>query len=83
MSSLRQGFARLLNTLPAILLVTFIEVIIVFSMGALVMLWLMPGIGREHPNFVLAIAITIAIGTQAWILFNHKVRAYIKARSSE
>jgi hypothetical protein len=83
MSSFRKGLARLLNTLPAIILVTFIEVIIVFATAALVMLELMPIIGREHPGIVLVLTVITAIGTHLWIVFNHKIRAYIKARSSE
>jgi divalent metal cation (Fe/Co/Zn/Cd) transporter len=83
MSSFRKGLSQLLNTLPAIILVTFIEVIIVFATAALVMLELMPIIGRAHPGIVLGITIICAIGTHIWIVFNHKVRAYIKARNKE
>ena len=83
MSSFRKGLVRLLNALPAIILVTFIEVIIVFATAALVMLELMPIIGKEHPGIVLGITVMTAIGTHIWIVFNHRIRAYIKARSSD
>jgi divalent metal cation (Fe/Co/Zn/Cd) transporter len=83
MSPFRKGLVRLLNALPAIILVTFIEVIIVFATAALVMLELMPIIGQTHPGTVLVLAVITAIGTHFWIVFNHKIRAYIKARSSE
>jgi divalent metal cation (Fe/Co/Zn/Cd) transporter len=83
MSSLRQGLRRLVDSLPAIILVTFIEVIICFATGGLAMLELMPGLGRQHPHIVLGIALLAAIGTHVWIVFNHKVRAYIKTRSTE
>jgi hypothetical protein len=73
-------FRQLWETLPAIILVTFVEVGICFSVAALVMLELMPGVGREHPQIVLALSIATAIGTQAWLVFNHRVRAYIKSR---
>jgi hypothetical protein len=67
--------------LPIIIMITFIEVIICFSTATLVMLELMPKLGQHYPNLVLMIAILTAIGTQAWLIFNHKIRKYLKTRS--
>jgi hypothetical protein len=81
MSSFRKGLFQVRDTLPAILLVTFIEVIIVFATSFLVMILLMLELGQQHSHIVLGTTIMVAVGTQAWIVFNHKIRAYIKARS--
>lgn len=83
MSPLRQGLVKLLHTLPAIVMVVFIEITICFITAAMVMLQLMPSLGRQHSSVVLGLAILTAVVTQAWIVFNHKVRAYIKSRSTE
>jgi hypothetical protein len=83
MSPFRKGLFRVLDTLPAILLITFVEVVIVFATAFLVMIELMPELGQQHPHVVLGIVIMVAVGTHAWIVFNHKIRAYIKARSTE
>lgn len=74
---------ELVATLPVIIMITFIEVLISFSVAALAMLELMPGLGREHPLVVLVLSIVIAIATQTWIMINHKVRAYVTARSRD
>lgn len=76
----KNGFHQLMETLPAIIIMTFIEVLICFSVAALVMLELMPGLGREHPHVVLGLSILVALVTQAWIHWNHKVRAYIRSK---
>lgn len=78
MRSFPQGLSQLLETLPLIIMITFIEVIICFCVGALLMLELMPGLGRHNPHTVLGIAILSTVITHIWIVFNHKVRAYVK-----
>jgi len=83
MGPILTGLVRLLHTLPAILLVTFVEVIICFTIGYAVMCNLIAGPGRNHPHIVLWVAVLSAVLTQAWILFNHKIRKYIKSRSTE
>ena len=83
MSPFCKGMVQILNTLPAILLVTFVEVTIVFSTGFFTMIALMPKLGQQHPHIIVGISIMVAIATQVWIVFNHKIRAYIKARSTE
>ena len=42
------------------------------------MLEMMPGLGRQSPYTVLGLAILGSIITQIWIVYNHKVRAYVK-----
>jgi hypothetical protein len=83
MSFIRKALQQLLDTLPAIILVTIVDVIICFTVGASLMLRLMPDLGRQHPHMVLGAAILTAVSTQIWILWNHKIRSYIKARSME
>jgi hypothetical protein len=83
MSPFRKGLVQILNALPAIILVTFVEVIVMFATAFLAMTLLMPILGQQHPRIVLGTSIMVAVATQAWIIFNHKIRAYIKARSTE
>jgi hypothetical protein len=78
MNSFLQGMKQLLATLPVIIMITLIEVIISFCVGALLMLEMMPGLGRQSPYTVLGLAILGSIITQIWIVYNHKVRAYVK-----
>ena len=78
-----KGIGTLLATLPAIIIIPFVEVMICFSTGALVMLQLMSGLGRQHPHAVLGLAFLTAIVTHVWIVFNYKIRDYIKSRSTE
>lgn len=76
---LHKRLARLLAALPAILLMTFINVFICFTVAGTVMLELMAtGGGNKHPYVTLGVAILVAIGTHCWIVFNHKLRAYIR-----
>jgi len=83
MGPVLQGLMRLLHALPAIILVTLVEVILCFTIGFTTMVELMPGLGRTHPYVVLWVAVLSAVATQAWIVFNHKIREYIKSRSTE
>lgn len=72
---------QLLHVLPIIILVTIVETFICFSVAALALLELMPKLGRDYPYIVFLIVFVMAIFVQVWILFNHKIRSYIKARS--
>lgn len=82
--TLRGKLAQLFAVLPAILLMTFINVFICFTVAGTVMLELLAaGGGNKHPYFVLGVAILVAIGTHCWIVFNHKLRAYIKQGSTD
>lgn len=82
MSSFYKRLSQILEILPLILLVTFVEVIIAFATGFLVMIMLLPKL-EQHPYIILGISIMIAVIVQVWIIFNHKIRSYIKARSTE
>jgi len=75
-------FMRLLETLPAIILVTFADVLICSAVGAITLLLPMPEMGREYPHIVLGAAILAAIATQMWLIWGHKLRMYIKSRST-
>lgn len=83
MSDLTNGFRRLLETLPIIIFITLIEIGICFAVAGLVLLELMPVIGREHPYVALGTSIFTAIFVQGWLLFNHKLRAYTNLRNNQ
>lgn len=79
--SLWQKLGRFLATLPAILLMTMLNVFIASATSGVVMIQLMAGGCQKY--VALGVAILTAIGTMSWIVWNHKLRAYIKARSLE
>lgn len=79
MSRLSNRLAGFFAALPAILLMTFMNVLISYTVAATVMLMSMAsGLGGSHPKLCLVAAILVAIGVHCWIVFNHKLRAYIK-----
>ncbi len=76
MSHIRDKVANFLAILPAILLVTFANVFISFTVAAVVMVQL---ITTGHNKYLsLGVAILTAIFTHLYIVFNHKIRNYIK-----
>ena len=83
MSELKQGLLRLLEMIPLILLITLIEMGICFAVAGIVLLELMKGVGRQYPYIALVIAIVVAIFVQGWLLFNHRLRAYINTRNNQ
>jgi hypothetical protein len=80
MSSLSNNLSKLLATLPAILLTTFINVFISFTVSASVMMILLDS--NIYKPLCLGLAILTAIGTHGWIMFNHKLRAYIEQQGN-
>lgn len=83
MSDLTDGLRRLLETIPLIFIITLIEIGICFAVAGLVLLELMPGLGRNHPYVVLGITILTAISVQVWLLYNHKLRSYLHSRNNQ
>ena len=81
--SLKANLSKLLATLPAILLMTFLNVFISSATASLVMVQLLVNfeVCRAHPWIALVSAILTAVGTLAWIILNHKLREYINVRS--
>jgi len=73
--------ARLLSVLPAIILLTITNIFIAFSTAGVVMLQLLAAGFNKH--LTLGVAILVAIGVHAYIVFNHKIRDYIKTRSQQ
>ena len=82
MSPLAKKLAGFFAALPAILLMTFINVFICFTVAGTVMLELLAGGGSKYPYLCLGTAILVAIGVHCWIVFNHKLRAYIKQQGN-
>jgi hypothetical protein len=83
MSTVSEKLLKLLHTLPAILLTTFTNVFITTATAGVVMIQLLANwsLCQRHHWVALGLAILTAIGVYSWIVFNHKLREYIKARS--
>ena len=80
MSRIRDNVTKFLAILPAILLVTFANVFISFTVAAVVMVQLITT--GHHKYLSLGVAILTAIVTHCYIVFNHKIRNYIKQGES-
>jgi hypothetical protein len=76
MEDLRSKINRLLLVVPIIILLTFANVFIGMATAGVVLLQLLSSGLDKYLS--LAIAILIAIGVHAYIIFNHKLRNYIK-----
>lgn len=81
--SLKANLNKLLATLPAILLMTFINVFICSTTAGAVMILLQSDVEfcQTHHWITLVLSILTAIGVMAWITLNHKLREYINIRS--
>jgi len=76
----RFSLSRLLAALPAILLLTFFNVFITSTVAGFVMIQL-AYLTQGHPYLrwiVLPVSIITAVAVYSWIVFNHKLRIYIK-----
>lgn len=65
--------------LPAILLTTFMNVFITSAVAGVVMIELA---AAGHKYIALGAAILTAVVVYSWIVFNHKLRAYIKSQET-
>ncbi len=65
--------------LPAILLTTFMNVFITSAVAGVVMIEL-AAVG--HKYVALGAAILTAVVVYSWIVFNHKLRHYIKSQET-
>ena len=72
----KSNLSRLLAVIPAIILITTANVLIGFTTAGVVLLQLL-ALGTNKYLSLIA-AILVAIGVHAYIVFNHKLRAYIK-----
>ncbi len=77
--SVRRSLSRLLAALPAILLMTFMNVFIVSAVSGVVLIQLA---AAGHKYIALGAAILTAVVCYAWITFNHKLRDYIRAQEN-
>jgi F0F1-type ATP synthase membrane subunit a len=68
--------ARLLAIIPALILVVFANVLIAFSTAGVVLVQLLAAGYNKHAS--LGVALLVAIGVHAYIVWNHKIRNYIK-----
>lgn len=67
---------KVLATLPAILLVTFANVAIAFITASVILIQLISNGVNKHLS--LMVSIVVAIAVHLYIIFNHKLRNYIK-----
>jgi hypothetical protein len=79
MPSLRSRLLKLLAVLPAILLATFMNVFITSAVAGVVMIQLS---AAGHNSVALWAAILVAVIVYSWLLFNHKLREYIKQETT-
>lgn len=75
MEAPRSNLSRLLAALPAILLCTFVNVFITSATAGVIMIEIA---ASGHPRLGLFASIVTAIVVYFWIVFNHKLRTYIK-----
>jgi hypothetical protein len=75
----RSKLIQLLAVLPAILLVTFMNVFITSAVAGVVMIQLS---AAGHNKVALWAAILVAVIVYSWLLFNHKLRNYIKQETT-
>jgi hypothetical protein len=79
MSDLRKRLSGLLAAVPVIILMTMMNVFITFTVSGVVMLQL---VTAGHSRIALGAAILTAVIVYTWIVFNHKLRAYISKQES-
>jgi len=80
MPAFRGKLSRLLAALPAILLITFMNVFITSTVAGVVMIELAAA-GHKHVG--LGAALLTAVVVYSWLVFNHKLREYIKQQESQ
>jgi hypothetical protein len=80
MLSFTDKLLKLLQALPAILLLTFMNVFISGTTASVVMIQLLANwsLCQRHHWIALVLAIITAVVVYTWILFNYKLREYIK-----
>ena len=79
MSPLANRIARLLAVVPAIFMMTMANVFIGFTVAGVVLLQMITNGVNKHVS--LATAILVAVAVHLYIIFNHKIRAYINKHS--
>jgi hypothetical protein len=78
--SFRSRLIRLFAVIPAIVLATIVNVFITFTVAGFVLFTL---IERQVSKPVsLGAALLTALIVYSWIVFNHKLRAYIKQQGT-
>jgi hypothetical protein len=75
MGSIRSNLSKLLYTFPIIVIYTIINVLIVSVVSGVVMIQI---VAKGYPVLGLSLSIMTSIIVYSWLIFNHKIRAYIK-----
>lgn len=76
MSQIRNKLARLISVLSVVILTTLINVFIAFTTSGVVLIQLLAGGCNKY--FSLGVATLVAIGVHIYVVYNHKLRDYIK-----
>lgn len=76
---MKDNLIKILTVIPAVILMASVNLLIAFSTSGVVLIQLLASSwGQEHKHVSLAIALLIAIAVHAYIVFNHKLRDFIK-----
>jgi uncharacterized integral membrane protein len=76
MNDISNSLYKLISVMPAIIMMTLVNVMITSAVAGVVMLELQAAYpGSKWP---LAVAILLSMIVYSWIVFNHKIRNYIK-----
>lgn len=70
------NFTKLIAVIPAIVIMTIANVFIGFTVAGVVLLQMMSSGANKY--VALLTAIMVALAVNGYIIFNHKLRAYIK-----
>lgn len=76
---MKEKLTKILTVIPAVILMAAVNLLIAFSTSGVVLIQLLSSPwGQQHKHISLVIALVIAIGVHAYIVFNHKIRSFIK-----
>ena len=78
MNDWRSGMKRLLAVVPAILLVTLVDVFLATLAAGAIFIELVDRVTVEHLWWLKTISILIGIFVYGWLVFGHKLRDYIR-----
>jgi len=73
---LRSRLMKLFAVIPALIITTILNVFITFTLAGFVLLTLVERQVSKHVS--LGVALLTALIVYSWIVFNHKLRDYIK-----
>lgn len=83
MTNIARKLVELVHALPVIIMATAIYCFIGLSVGYVVEVLMAPtSFGHDHKYIVLGITMLSAVGSYAWMRWNHRVLEYINTRSN-